>query len=333
MPSSTGILKMTPILGGLIATPTCSGIVYTLCFLRTRRRIKAKEESANCLCSKLDSCARLQKNGQIYAVYHNKINLLPCDKQEQDCLDIFHELFAVIQHNCGLPHASCSTGNAWFLDLGCRTGFRAIDSAKRYPNSYVLGVDIIATQPPNHFLNCEFSTPFDFEWNWVKQEDLWNLIHLQLGCGGMSDWPSVYHQANAHLHPSDWFEQLKIDFEPCCDNSSLNGMTLPYWYQQLKKATEKLGHPLAHSFHETVAELCKAGFAEILHSCIKLLLSPWHLDVWSRNIGCWYNLTITQSIKTLSLALQSCVWMAPKHNPTSCCWCEVRHSSNMCLQL
>ena len=228
--------------------------------------------------------------------------MLPCDEQEQDRLDIFHELFAIIQHICGLPHAPRPTGNARFLDLGCGTGFWAIDSAKRYPNSYVLGVDIVATQPPNHPSNCEFSTPFDFERSWVKQGKLWDVIHLQLGCGCMSDWPSVYRQAFAHLHPGGWFEHLEIDFEPRCDNGSLNGMALPYWYQQLKKATEKLGHPLAHSFQGTVAELHKAGFAEISHYCIRLPLNPWPLGVQSRHIGCWYNLAMTQSIETLSLA-------------------------------
>lgn len=238
----------------------------------------------------------------MYVVYGNTISLFPCDEQEQDLLDIFHELFARVQYAYSPSHSSRPTGNARVLDLGCGTGIWAIDLAKQYPNAYVLGFDIAATQPPNYSPNCEFSTPFDFERAWVGKGESWDCIHLQLRCGGVRDWPSVYRKACAHLRPGGWFEQLEIDFERRCDNGSLEETAFAYWYKYLKEATEKLERPLAHSSHETVAELHKAGFTQIWHRHILLPLNPWPLDVNGRHIGRWYSLAMDQSIETLGLA-------------------------------
>lgn len=59
------------------------------------------------------------------------------------------------------------------------------------------------------------------------------------------------------------FEQLEINFAPRCDNGSLDGTALAYWYEHLKNATEQLGHPMTCKSHEIVAELQKARFAEV----------------------------------------------------------------------
>ena len=258
----------------------------------------------------MDSCRLLQENGRIYAVCRGKLSLFPCDEQEQDRLDLFHELFAVVQRAHHLPCAPRPTGKPRFLNLGCGTGIWAIDLATAYPEAYVLGVDVVATQPLEHPPNCEFNTPFDFEKDWTRGEP-WDLIHLQMGCGSVSNRPSVYHKAFAHLHPGGWFEQLEIDFAPRCDNGSLDGTALAYWYEHLKKATEQLGHPITCNSHEIVAELQKAGFAEVWHSSVLLPLSPWPLSLTGRYIGRWYNLAITQSIETLSLAPFSRVYGWP----------------------
>lgn len=242
-----------------------------------------------------------EENGRTYHGYRKGTYLFPCDEPEQDRLDIFHKLFTEARVSDGLiyaPHPS----NGRFLDLGCGTGIWAIEVANKYPDAFIVGVDLAPIQPPNIPKNCDFYAPFDFESPWAMGEDYWDYVHLQMGCGSVASWPSLYRRIFAHLRPGAWFEQVEIDFEPRCDDRSLEGLALRYWYQYLKQATERTMRPVAHSARETIRNLQEAGFTEIDHQMVGLPLNPWHQDEHERNVARWYNLAISESIETLSLA-------------------------------
>ncbi|OJJ45620.1 hypothetical protein ASPZODRAFT_133477 [Penicilliopsis zonata CBS 506.65] len=241
------------------------------------------------------------ENGRLYHGFRRGIYPLPCDEQEQDRLDIFHKLFTVARVSDGLiyaPHPS----NGRVLDLGCGTGIWAIDVANKYPEAFVVGVDLAPIQPPNHPKNCDFYAPFDFESPWAMGEESWDLIHMQMGSGSVASWPNLYRRIFAHLRPGAWFEQVEIDFEPRCDDRSLDGLALRQWYQCLKQATEETMRPMSHSSRETLRHLEEAGFTEIDHQMVGLPLNPWHQDEHERKVARWYNLAISESIETLSLA-------------------------------
>lgn len=244
-----------------------------------------------------------EENGRTYHGYRRGIYFLPCDEQEQDRLDIFHKLFTVARVSDGLIYAP-HPPNGRFLDLGCGTGIWAIDVADKYPDAFVVGVDLAPIQPPEvtKNKNCDFYAPFDFESPWAMGEDYWDLVHLQMGCGSVSSWPSVYRRIYAHLRPGAWFEQVEIDFEPRCDDRSLDNLALRRWYQYLKQATEQTMRPIAHSARETIRNLQEAGFTEIDHQMVGLPLNPWHQDKHEQTVARWYNLAISESIETLSLA-------------------------------
>ncbi|KAL3471988.1 S-adenosyl-L-methionine-dependent methyltransferase [Aspergillus californicus] len=242
-----------------------------------------------------------EENGRTYHGYRKGLYFLPCDEREQDRLDIFHKLFTVARVSESLlyaPHPS----NGRFLDLGCGTGIWSIEVAKQYPNAYVTGVDLAPIQPQNHPTNCEFYAPFDFESPWAMGQDSWDLIHLQMGCGSVTGWPNMYRRVYDHLRPGAWFEQVEIDFEPRCDDRSLDGLALRQWYEYLKKATADLMKPIAHSARNTMKDLHDAGFTEIDHQIVGLPLNPWHPDDHERKVARWYNLAVSESIETLSLA-------------------------------
>ncbi|KAI9932072.1 hypothetical protein MW887_009578 [Aspergillus wentii] len=242
------------------------------------------------------------ENGRAYHNYRKGIYMLPCDEDEQDRLDIFHKLFTVARVSDGLIYAPHPT-NGRFLDLGCGTGIWSIDVANKYPDAFVVGVDLAPIQPANHPKNCDFYAPFDFESPWAMGEDSWDLIHMQMGSGSVASWPNLYRRIFSHLRPGAWFEQVEIDFEPRCDgHRSMDGTALREWYDYLKLATAQAMRPIAHNYRETKKDLEEAGFTEINHQIVGLPLNPWHHDEHERTVARWYNLAISESIHSLSLA-------------------------------
>ncbi|CAG8889317.1 unnamed protein product [Penicillium nalgiovense] len=223
-----------------------------------------------------------KENGRTYHGYRKGIYPLPCDEEEQDRLDIFHKLI---------------------LDLGCGTGIWSIEVANKFPDSFVVGVDLAPIQPTNTPKNCDFYAPFDFEAPWTMGEDSWDIIHMQMGCGSVASWPSLYRRVFQHLKPGGWFEQVEIDFRPRVeDKDGEPGRAMANWYSTLKHATEVTMRPLAHSSNETIRNLQEAGFTEIDHQIVGLPMNPWHPDSHEQKVARWYNLAISESVQPMCLA-------------------------------
>ncbi|KAJ6145344.1 hypothetical protein N7470_009239 [Penicillium chermesinum] len=242
-----------------------------------------------------------EENGRKYHGYHKNKYFLPCDEEEQDRLDIFHKLFTVARAKDGLIYAPHTDGSR-ILDLGCGTGIWCIDVASKLKNSHVVGVDLAAIQPTECPKNLDFYSPFDFDGQWSLGEDSWDLIHMQMGCGSVVSWPTLYKRAFRHLRPGAWFEQVEIDFEPRCDDRDLSSTAMRQWYKLLKKTTEANNRPIAHDYRQTIADLQAAGFTQIDHQVIGLPMNPWHDDDHERQVARWYNLAISESVETLCLA-------------------------------
>jgi SAM-dependent methyltransferase len=237
--------------------------------------------------------------------------MYPCDEDEQDRLDMFHKLLSEARrgrlHSAPISSAASTVNGPAcegprILDLGCGTGIWAIDIAKQYLNAEVLGVDLVSMQPPNRPRNCEFQAPRDYEspW-WCLGEDSWDLIHLQMGCGSVSNWLNLYRKIFAHLRPgTGYFEQVEIDFEPRADNIILTDQPLDRWYHHLKEATERATKPIAFNLN-TEHMLKAAGFVDIRHELVGLPLNTWSPDPHDKRVGRWYNLAFSKSVFSLSL--------------------------------
>ncbi|KAJ5488180.1 hypothetical protein N7453_011634 [Penicillium expansum] len=237
-----------------------------------------------------------KENGRTYHGYRKGIYPLPCDEEEQDRLDIFHKLFTVARAEDGLiyaPHPRDLEFSTWVVGR----------VANKFPNSFVVGVDLAPIQPTNCPKNCDFYAPFDFEAPWTMGEDSWDIIHMQMGCGSVASWPSLYRRVFQHLRPGAWFEQVEIDFRPRVeDKDGEPGRAMASWYSTLKHATEATMRPLAHSSNDTIRNLQEAGFTEIDHQIVGLPMNPWHPDSHEQKVARWYNLAISESVQPLCLA-------------------------------
>ncbi|ODH53282.1 hypothetical protein GX48_00478 [Paracoccidioides brasiliensis] len=264
----------------------------------------------------LDGNASYEENGRQYHEFRRGIYMYPCDEAEQDRLDIFHRMLLAARrtlHSVPISNALPPMGNLRsgppsavdqgprILDLGCGTGIWALDMAAQYPHAYVLGIDLTAMQPREHPPNCNFLAPRDFESPWSFGEEPWDMIHLQMGCGSVSNWPSLYQKVIQHLRPgTGYFEQVEVDFEPRC-HDELPDQPLTRWYKNLKDATNEANRPIAHN-RSTTHMLKEAGFVDTKHDMVGLPLNTWPDDKYEKDVGKWHSFAFSKSIYALILA-------------------------------
>lgn len=246
-----------------------------------------------------------KENGRSYHGFRRGIYMYPCDDQEQERLDIFHKLFSVARKDClyNVPLDLLSNpaeARPRILDLGCGTGIWAIDVAKRYPKGYILGVDLAPIQPSNGPPNCEFQAPRDYESPWMLGEDSWDMVHLQMGCGSVSNWPNLYRKVFAHLRPGGYFEQVEINFEPHAYGGFNADHPLNQWYTEVKSTTFEASRPIAVN-RNAKRMLESEGFVNVVEESIMLPLNTWPDDPHEKTVGKWYNLAFSESTEPLLL--------------------------------
>ncbi|GLA67432.1 hypothetical protein AtubIFM54640_010751 [Aspergillus tubingensis] len=243
----------------------------------------------------------VQENGRIYQGQEIDSYILPCDETEQDRLDFMHALVMKALWPARLGHIS-HPHNGRFLDLGCGTGIWAIEMAEAYPNAYVLGVDISAMQPDFHPPNCAFKVPFDYEHPWLIDGGQWDVIHMQMGCGSVTNWPRLYTRIFDHLLRDAWFEQVEVNFEPRCYDQPLEKGPLSFWYHSLKSATQLSKREIAHSPVQTLQWLREAGFSDIRYGEVVLPVNLKKPSDYDRVAARWYRTAFIDSIQPLCMA-------------------------------
>ncbi|KAF4611378.1 hypothetical protein G7Y89_g15635 [Cudoniella acicularis] len=242
------------------------------------------------------------ENGREYHGYRKGKYLFPCDELEMDRMDIYHKFFSVARGGA-LHSAPVNQPEPRILDVGTGTGIWAIDMCDKYRTAEVHGIDLTMIQP--QFIPEALTfTKRDFEspWNGLGL-DSWDLIHMRMLNGSVSNWPDLYAKVFRHLKPvTGWLEHVEIDLVPRCDDGTLAPTSqLVNWARYVLDATLIQNMPLAYNT-ETRSMLEKVGFVNIQEQVIKVPFSPWPTDPHLKDIGRWYNLGLTQGLEALTLA-------------------------------
>jgi SAM-dependent methyltransferase len=183
------------------------------------------------------------------------------------------------------------------MDLGHGTGLWMLQMAERFPDTEFHGFDINYMLPQTIMQNIVPYIPYDIERPWNNGWGTWNMIHVQLMLGSITNWNYLFEQARRHLAPGGWFESVEIDWEPRCENNTMNldphQPGLKQWWDRVSRAYRIANHPLEYH-RDIVHELQAHGFKEIKHIERMVPVNGWHpTDQNLHRVGSWWNIAMS----------------------------------------
>ena len=224
----------------------------------------------------------VQENGRGYHRYRDGHYFIPDDDQEQERLDMQHEMFLITMDR-RLYYAPLTTvTNA--LDIGTGTGIWAIHFADDHPESNIIGTDLSAIQPSFVPPNCKFEIDdFEAEWTFPQKFD---FIHGRMLAGSIAKPARLFEQVYAALEPGGWFELQDFAFPVRSDDGTMVGTPFEHYNQLLVDGLKALGRDggWASEYDKFMAD---AGFTNIVRVDSKWPQNPWPKDPHYKRLGQW----------------------------------------------
>ncbi|KAL5049334.1 hypothetical protein BDW71DRAFT_204599 [Aspergillus fruticulosus] len=225
----------------------------------------------------------VRENGRGYHKYSAGQYYIPEDEQEQQRLDMQHEICLIsLDHNLYLSPLPNNIQNA--LDLGTGTGIWAIDFADEHPSSNVIGMDLSPIQPSWIPPNLKFEID-DFEqpWTWSQQFD---FIHGRMLSGSIANEQKLFRQAYEFLAPGGWFELMDFSFPVRSDDGTMAGTAFETLNNKMMEGLRKLGRDgaLPDQYKRLMIE---TGFKNVRDVKYKWPQNAWPKDPHLKHIGQW----------------------------------------------
>ncbi|KAJ4220094.1 hypothetical protein NW757_014529 [Fusarium falciforme] len=243
-----------------------------------------------------------RENGRTYHRYKDGKYNLPNDDQENERLDLQHNLFLLTFDNqLGLSPPNHPDSNVKrVLDLGTGTGIWAMEFGDEHPEAEIVGVDLSPIQPSFVPPNVQFLIDdIDQEWEYSEPFD---YIHSRMMNFCVQNWRVYLRQIYQNLTPGGYVELQDIDVIMKSDDGTLTeDNALFKWNKLLEEAAVKLGRPFEQTdkFKDIMAEV---GFTNIVATRFKWPTNRWAKDKKYKELGAWNNENTSIALESLTLA-------------------------------
>ncbi|KAL4801637.1 S-adenosyl-L-methionine-dependent methyltransferase [Aspergillus unguis] len=221
------------------------------------------------------------ENGRRYHKYRNGHYFVPDDEQEQERLDMQHEICLLTMSHM-LYYSPLRSDVRSVLDIGTGTGIWAIDFADQHPSVEVIGTDLSPIQP--HWLppNCRFEID-DYEQPWTFMLGF-DFVHGRMLAGSICDVHGLFQQVYNNLAPGGWFELQDFAFPVKSDDNSLKGSALEELNGLVLEGLRILGRNggLAEQYKQVMIVRGFENVVEIRHQWPQ---NGWPKDKHHRELG------------------------------------------------
>ncbi|KAK5080451.1 hypothetical protein LTR05_008561 [Lithohypha guttulata] len=221
----------------------------------------------------------LLRYGRRYHRYHAGKYMLPEDEEEQDRLDLQHEIF-LRTFDQALSLAPLPSQVFHVLDLGTGTGLWAMGFADAHSEAEVRCVDLSPIQPVWVPPNCHFDID-DFEDPWIASK--YDYVHGRMLLGSIQDLSELVNQAYQHLLPGGWIEFQ--DGGPIISQAdTLKDTHLQRWMDLMTEAAARRDRHLDVVWRYEEA-LRAAGFHNVTQKQFLWPINTWPKDKHYKELG------------------------------------------------
>ncbi|BCS18375.1 class I SAM-dependent methyltransferase [Aspergillus puulaauensis] len=225
----------------------------------------------------------VRENGRGYHKYSDGKYFIPEDEQEQERLDMQHEIcLMTLNRKLHLAPVPSTVQNV--LDLGTGTGIWAIDFADQYPSSSVIGTDLSPIQPSWVPPNLKFEID-DYEQPWTYAQKF-DFIHARMLSGSIANEENLFRQVYDNLTPGGWFELFDFSFPVRSDDGTMHGTAFETLNSKLVEGLRLIGRNGALA-DEYKGLLTQTGFQNVVEVKYKWPQNSWPKDKELKKIGQW----------------------------------------------
>lgn len=179
---------------------------------------------------------------------------------EQDRLDLQHKLWQVHLDDA-LFKAPIHLPPKNVLDVATGTGIWAIQMAKTFPQSNVIGTDLSLIQPEGP-PNCSFIKE-DAELDEWTLPVVFDYIHLRMVHTCFDDYAALFKKCYDNLEPGGWIELQDAVFKLMCTDGSADGSYIEKFSQLILESGRSIGRDLdiPSKYKDMLTE---AGFLDVV---------------------------------------------------------------------
>ncbi|EWY82634.1 hypothetical protein H9Q69_011212 [Fusarium xylarioides] len=243
-----------------------------------------------------------QENGRTYHAFRDGKYNLPNDDEENERLDLQHNLFLLtLDNKLGLSPPNLPDSKVKrVLDVGTGTGIWAIDFGDEHPEATVIGVDLSPSQPNFVPPNVRFEIDdIDEEWTYSEPFD---FIHSRFMNFSIQNWKSYFTKIYQNLAPGGYVELQDVDVIMGSDDGTLKeDHTMYKWCRLLDEAAGKFNRSFERTtnFKDMLKEV---GFVDVVETRYKWPTNHWPKDKKYKELGQWNNVNAASALEALTMA-------------------------------